>query len=169
MNPNTPHDLKAMYRYQFEGPNIGISFARGWLPLFAQLCADIDRTLTGNKRGFHWVQVKEKFGSARFYFAFADRESDVVIDIAGPGGVLTKQIATKARTRSNAGKEFERIAGEIRRLVNEAESKTRHACLACGAEGSSHEHDDYYLVLCPVHQKARVEGQLPALWFPPAD
>ena len=65
--PITPKELKARYPYQFFGPHIELSFYKGWMSLFVQLCADIDAELGPNKRSFHWRQLKEKFGSARWY------------------------------------------------------------------------------------------------------
>ena len=60
--------LKARFAYMFVGRPISMEFYDGWLPVFAQACEQIDEVLGENKRDFHWVQVKEKFGSARFYF-----------------------------------------------------------------------------------------------------
>jgi len=40
---------------------------RGWLPLTTHLCGQVDRLLGPDKDAFHWVQFKEKLGSARFY------------------------------------------------------------------------------------------------------
>lgn len=64
----TPKELIARYPYQFAGEQISMSFARGWFSLFAKLCADIDQVLGDDKRGFHWRQVKEKFGQLRVYY-----------------------------------------------------------------------------------------------------
>lgn len=52
-------------------PDISIDF--GWFPLFDNLCREIyDFFGVWNDRsvhGFRWVQVKEKFGGARFYYS----------------------------------------------------------------------------------------------------
>jgi len=63
-----PHRITDRFPYQFEGKNIGLSIARGWVDLFAKLCEDIDAVLGDTKRGFEWSQVKEKFGASRFYY-----------------------------------------------------------------------------------------------------
>lgn len=62
---NTPKELQARFPYMFEGDNIGIDIARGWMLGFQKLCEQIDELLGADKRGFHWTQCKEKFGSAR--------------------------------------------------------------------------------------------------------
>lgn len=61
------HELSKRFPYMFSGRNAGFSVADGWVEVFTKLCEDIDAVLGENKRGFHWVQLKEKFGSARFY------------------------------------------------------------------------------------------------------
>lgn len=63
----TPIDLIASFPYQFAGENIGIEFYRGWMDLFSRLCFAIDEALGDDKRGFHWSQVKEKWGAMRAY------------------------------------------------------------------------------------------------------
>jgi len=65
-------ELKQRFPYQFKGKNIGISIARGWDSLFTKLCEDIDAITSHDPRGlhygFHWIQVKEKFGTARLHW-----------------------------------------------------------------------------------------------------
>lgn len=65
----TKAELMLKYRYMFEGPNIGLDMYEGWLPTFAAACADVDKLLGADKAGFHFRQVKEKFGSARIYWS----------------------------------------------------------------------------------------------------
>lgn len=81
-------NLAKRYPYQFLEPPLEMSqdVPVGWLPLFEALCADVDRLLNGNPQGFHWSQLKEKIGSARWYRRFSstmdqdtkDRLSDLV-------------------------------------------------------------------------------------------
>ncbi|MFZ4479088.1 MAG: HAD domain-containing protein [Rhodoferax sp.] len=63
----TPNQLNRRYPYMFSGENVGISIPRGWTAIFEALCIDIDQTLGTDKRGFHFTQCKERFGSARWY------------------------------------------------------------------------------------------------------
>ncbi len=67
--------LQARFAYQFAGPDIGISVAPGWLPVFETLCVDIDHCLGQDKQGFYWRQVKEKFGIMRCSFVLTRQES----------------------------------------------------------------------------------------------
>lgn len=61
----TSNELKARFQYMFVGPNIGLDMYDGWTPILAQACAEIDAILSPQKQGFHFSQVKEKYGSAR--------------------------------------------------------------------------------------------------------
>jgi hypothetical protein len=63
-----------LHGYQFSVPWLEIEVAKGWMPLFAQLCADVDQALGADTYGFYWSQIKEKFGSARFYYRFEEPE-----------------------------------------------------------------------------------------------
>lgn len=61
-------DLEERFAYMFASPNLGLDIYRGWLPDFIDACEQIDVVLGGDKRGFHWRQIKEKYGFARYYF-----------------------------------------------------------------------------------------------------
>lgn len=52
----------------FAGPNIGLDVYDGWTPILAQACEEIDAILGEHKQGFHFSQIKEKYGGARYYF-----------------------------------------------------------------------------------------------------
>ncbi len=168
MNSNQPlslKDLQSRYSYQFKDPELGIAMAKGWVVVFAQLCADVDHVLGQNKRGFHWSQIKEKFGSARFYFQFEGRKPDLRLDIQMPGGVLSQVVPFERQVRTDQDRSFEQVNAEIRQLALAAEAATRRVCLVCGKEGSQDVDGGYVLVLCPEHQAQRREPQgLPNFW-----
>ena len=52
--------------------NCQISIHEGWYNLVGRLCQEIDDffgyDMGGSMNGFHWVQIKEKFGTLRAYF-----------------------------------------------------------------------------------------------------
>lgn len=125
--PKSPAELKARYPYQFNNPkSLGVSFARGWFKGFAQLCAEIDEILGEDKRGFMWVQVKEKHGSARYHF-----------ELVG-------------RARKNA-----KINERILDLTLKAGSRTAKHCIVCGEPGAMRTDDGYMLCLCDAHKALR--------------
>lgn len=70
MNIENPKQLKETYPYMFAGRNIGFSFHPGWFNAFVELCQKIDKLLDKTESTFYWVQLKEKFGTARCYYDF---------------------------------------------------------------------------------------------------
>ena len=74
----TSDELKARFRYMFAGPNIGLDLYERWTPILAQACAEIDAILGQHKQGFHFSQIKEKYGSARYYFEAAMVEGEAL-------------------------------------------------------------------------------------------
>ena len=168
MNTQQPLSLKelqARYPYQFNEPELGISMAKGWVVVFAQLCADVDQVLGQDKRGFHWSQVKNKFGSGRFYFQFTGRQPDLRLDIQMPSGVLSQAVPVERRIRTDQDRSFEQVKTEIQRLAMLAEQATKRVCLVCGKEGRQDVGTGYVLVLCPEHRAQRQQPEgLPLFW-----
>ncbi|WP_218511956.1 hypothetical protein [Variovorax sp. dw_308] len=138
----TPGQLKALFPYMFEGEAISMEFYDGWLPIFAQACEQIDEVLGDNKRGFYWRQVKEKFGTARFYYRM-DGKRRLVVDVIGgaEGNILIKM-------PTNAG---DSAADRIDAIVDQAEERTRTTCMVCGAPARTRPYDGYYLTVCALH------------------
>lgn len=131
----------------FAGENIGFGLYRGWFPLFAKLCADIDTVLGTNKRGFHWVQTKEKFGSYRMYYEMDFDATDAEVDyevIEGAGHVTFRPKAQPGGAKASP-------AQAIRALVNQAEDATTRMCMACGQPAKTRSFDGYFLTLCQEH------------------
>lgn len=146
--------LKLRFPYMFEGRNIGISIARGWGDLFVKLCVDIDRALGPDKQGFHWVQVKEKFGSARFYWEMKGGSPGLKIDIISETGHVTSLVGL------DKGKKPSSISEQVDALVDAASRKTHRLCIVCGEPGTVNNDDPYILVLCPEHAEDRRKGRL---------
>lgn len=132
-----PKELKARFPYQFEGEQISMSYTHGWFHLFSRLCADIDEALGVDKRGFHWRQVKEKFGQARVYYQLDEGVPDSEPDLA-------KQLMTL------------KVAAEL------ASSKV---CAVCGRPGSIDQDLGWMLALCEEHRRQVRAGIRPSIWF----
>ncbi|WP_155831681.1 hypothetical protein [Hylemonella gracilis] len=152
--PVSLKELQALYPYQFSKP-ADMDVAKGWMPIFAKLCADVDQTLGQDKLGFHWSQIKEKFGSARFYYRFGRRKSGTRLDIWTPQGVLSQEISPKRKVRTEKDRSFQDISRAILQLTDAAQVATKNVCLACGAPGSPDVGEGYVLMLCPEHQARR--------------
>jgi hypothetical protein len=154
----TPRQLKARFPYQFAGANIGFAFHRGWMPLFIRLCEDVDALLGENKGGFHWVQLKEKFGSARWYWQM-DGGVNVRIDVIGDEGVASI---------SKAGSQ-EALWQRLGELIHQAEAQTQSRCIACGEPGKQNRDEPWVLVLCDEHARQRRRGKLGPCWLAEED
>lgn len=143
----TLQELRARYPYQFAGPTISMDFARGWFPLFVQLCEDIDHALGPDKRGFHWRQVKQKFGQARVYF---ELDTD------------------KGKGKNKNDSETEDRAELIKQLLQlqmAMESASASRCAACGEAGTVRVHSGSMLALCDLHHRQRAAGEVVPVWI----
>lgn len=153
--PSSLQEIQALYPYQFSNPVLGVEVAKGWMPVFAQLCTDIDNLLGADKFGFHWSQIKEKYGSARFYYRFQGRKSGVRLDIHTPNGVWSQHIPAERRIRTERDKTFQEIDQAVLKLTMAAEVATQRMCLVCGQPGVADTELGYVMVLCPEHKAQR--------------
>jgi hypothetical protein len=151
-----PKQLKLRFPYMFAGENIGFSFYRGWFPLFAKLCEDIDALLGEDKRGFHWAQLKEKFGSASFYWEMTGYAQQLHVSLISDNQV--DEFSTRYRKDS--------LPSQIDTLVREATMATRSRCIVCGEAATLDRSESYVLVLCEHHATRRRQDQkLDPPWF----
>ncbi|MBK1684225.1 hypothetical protein CKO18_11710 [Rhodoferax fermentans] len=142
----------------FKAKNLGIGIPAGWMSVFAQLCENIDEILGPDKRGFHFVQCKQKFGSARWYCKLNKVKQRTPVDILDSKGVvMSLRVPDKHKTPDMLG---EKIAA----LVHEAEARTMQLCIVCGEPSRLDTFDGYMLQLCAVHKKMRRKGTLPNFW-----
>jgi hypothetical protein len=138
-----PDDLIAAYPYQFEGENIGIVVLRGWITIFSNLCTAIDDLLGADKRGFHWVQTKAKFGVARFYYAIeSDAAGIIKISVQQPDGTL--KVVSKSESTDP-------VVAAIDELIEKVQDLTLQTCVECGAPGTMDDSSGKYQVLCNKH------------------
>ncbi len=155
-----PRRITTRFPYMFEGENIGLSVAAGWTAIFEKLCSDIDTLLGEDKRNFHWVQCKEKFGAARWYWEMKGIKPSISVDILTPeGSVISFGKKVKAPKNGN-----EQISIFIRELIDTAVAKTRHACAACSQPGKERNPDGWLIVLCDEHDKQLRAGDNVKIW-----
>ncbi len=161
----TLKEIIILYPYQFAGKNIGLSIANGWLLEFATLCKDIDDLLGENKRGFHWVQLKEKFGSARYYWEMKHVKTPVAVDLVTSDGIVKYVNKPKVKGNSANYKHKEKeLVEELNRLITAASDRTLESCIVCGKDGKPDNLDYYTLVLCTEHKRARRAGEDLDIW-----
>jgi hypothetical protein len=150
--------LKARFPYQFEGARLGLYLCAGWMGLFEKLCEDIDQALGEDKLGFHWDQVKEKYGSARFYFQLGAMPSDLRMDLHTEKGLLSKVVPAEDRPGSPKFTEAHlSLVKRLRKLSIEAEMATQHSCAVCGQAGDLDRSQPWIIVLCDEHKSQRAE------------
>lgn len=162
----TPKELKARFPYMFREDRCEIGIAKGWFQTFVKLCHDIDALLGEDKQGFYWVQVREKFGTARFYWDLGAVRSPLRIDIQMPTGILSYETDPDGGAKDGGSN---RLMEQISALGHAAEIATQKFCAVCGEPGAMDDTDGYLLTLCQMHAAQR--KALPIvpldLWFGP--
>lgn len=155
----TQKQLEKRFPYMFQGPNIGLSIPKGWMPLFEKMCQDINEVLGDDKRHFHFTQCKEKFGSARWYWAMSGRKPSIRIDLIAQDGVVSTLSKTPASKKPG-----HEVSEQISEIIERAEAKTHQACIVCGKPAKHDSSGGYLLVLCPEHAAKRAHDTLEAFW-----
>lgn len=109
------------------GTRLEVDFPPGWAGILHALCASIDRVLDDRLAAeFGVVQVKEKFGTLRFYYAFAG-EAKVTVDIHRPEGIRRVSIDPTYPAAFPAA--------AVDAFIATAERQSATTCARCGAPG----------------------------------
>ena len=148
-------DFPALFRDALRGSSEqrtcmgrGFECGDGWFQLIYELCTSIEaqaREMGLDPATEDWPmarQVKEKFGSLRFYISAPSPEpSDNRLEAESRGGMLS----------------FRPVASieSIRKLVAEAEAKSATICQSCG-EPAELKTDGYWRVLCDPCEAKRI-------------
>ncbi len=138
----TPGQLKALYPYQFRGPAvIDLEFARGWMPVMADMCREVDELMRGrlDRYSFSWVQFKEKFGTGRFYYHL-------------------RVLADPARSQKDSPETTE-LRQAILEVKLRAKERTASLCEACGQPGELIRDEGWLSTLCPEHAAMLRRGE----------
>jgi hypothetical protein len=148
----------------FAGQNLGISLAKGWVPVFTHLCESIDAVLGERRNDFAWVQVKEKFGTARLYYRLEGGGTTVCISVQDPEGKL---VPVQESVIEAPAEESADLAKKIGDLVAEAETKLGKICIVCGEPAQMDRTGGYFLNLCAHHgaQRRKNPRSMESPWF----
>ena len=141
---NQLEELRARFSYMFERAHIGLIFYAGWLPDFARTCEKIDAVLAEDKRDFHFVQAKEKFGATRYYYSLGGKKRKILDEI------LDVRSASQWRTATQRG---DQVADEIDRLIDEAQQASGVTCMVCGAPGEIVPSPQRLRCVCKKHTR----------------
>lgn len=104
----------------------GIEAGNGWYQLLYDMCKEIAEVLEAEEKTDHIVvdQIKEKFGSLRFYYHFEGMEPGIqAFDFIGQGSI-----------RIMPGKDD--AYQKISKIVQKYEDKSKEVCEICGCEGT---------------------------------
>lgn len=137
----TPGQLKALYPYQFSGPNAQrLRFALGWMSVIVDMCHEVDALLHGHLDyyAFQWMGFKEKFGVGRFHYLL--RALDDPLGEA-PDSPETAKLKT------------ELLAIKLR-----AEERMKSLCMVCGQRAELVD-APWLLTLCLEHEAVHLRRE----------
>ncbi len=115
--------------------NIGFDIPCGWLTLLERLVDDLEALPNGSQ--LRASQVKEKFGSLRFYLVNAAPRVDFITKSR-----VVHSIAKKGNTT------YDSTAAD---LIASAERLSITTCMLCGAPGTIVDIDGWYSTMCAEH------------------
>lgn len=139
-------ELVAAHPALFRGanPRVPSDLPDGWYGLVDELCTAIESVLGSVDCGsFEVVQVKEKYGALRFYFALGGAK-DHFIDLHTGTGLRTFVQRAAGSPKMDA----------VRELIEMAAKATSSTCQACGAPGQRLVRGGWVATLCAEHGKA---------------
>lgn len=133
--------------FRGEAPTIHSYLPAGWFHRVDSLCSALEDVL-GAKwcAKFEVTQIKEKFGSLRFYYRLGERE-DHHVDMLSPGG----RAHYLSQPPAAGDMEIDAIETRIRELVAAACSTSAEVCEACGAPAQLRNLGGYLSTLCDRH------------------
>lgn len=118
--------------YQFWGAQC----SGGWYPLLRECCEAIvaryaEDGIEAQDIDFVPAQIKEKFGTLRFYFGYKDTPCRIAaFDSLGSGTSLRFEPGSE-----NDDDKTKKLRHDIAQIVRAAEEKSKYTCEMCGAPG----------------------------------
>lgn len=135
--------LRNRFPYQFESLPSDVEFFSGWCRALERACEQIDAALRDDKRGWHWTQIKEKFGVARLYYRFGwSKTATLRLDMAARANVASLHFLDAPA---------DPVAAHIHRIVSEAEAATAAQCMVCGGPAQLQLYEGWWATLCDRH------------------
>jgi hypothetical protein len=138
--------LARRFPYMFDKPHIGFDFYRGWQSILSGVCVALDDLFKAevghDYDGFAWRQIKEKFGTARFYYRLTKPEVE-------PSRIILLEHSQRAR-RTLA--DWDALSDAVDELVSAGEVATQTACMACGEKADQGSGRGWITTLCDKHR-----------------
>ena len=129
MKQNPVEEEKNLYRHY------GCECSGGWYDILHDCCKKITERYeeAGVPIDFVPAQIKEKFGTLRFYYGYEDAPCGIAaFDNLGTGTSIRPVPGINGEDNEDKIK----LRRDIAAIVREAEEKSAHTCEMCGAEGS---------------------------------
>lgn len=116
----------------------------GWYEILDQLCFDIEATLGSACTQFRVRQIKEKFGTLRFYYRLG-RRKEMHVDVVSPEG------REHSVARSVGATAPDSMETRVRELVAAACTASESLCERCAAAAQLRNLGGYLTTLCDRH------------------
>ncbi|MDM0065292.1 hypothetical protein [Variovorax sp. J31P207] len=161
MNLDTPKALQRRFPYMFplegEERRRAYIFFRGWLAPLAKTCEVIDELLGADKRAFHWVRLREKFGSPSFAYRM-EGKSRVAVNIHRPTEVH--------RHECGPAEGHDPVALAVDERVLQLEVELRSRCIVCDGPSEICNDRGPWASLCLVHRSEDdgPQGHMGSVW-----
>ena len=140
MKQNNVDEEKNLYR------RFGFDCGDGWFDLLRDCCRKITERYAeaGVPIDFVPEQIKEKFGTLRFYYGYEDTPCGVAaFDFLGSGTSIRFEPSNES-----IDEQKEQLRRDISGIVREAEARSAHVCEKCGAEGVIRKDLSWIQTLC---------------------
>lgn len=125
-----------------ELPQVFSHLPAGWYRIVDQLCDALEDELGPQAwRQFQPRQIKEKFGTLRFYYRFVSDDDPDDNDVEQAPAEVPRAPSDACRER-------------VRALVSRANASSQETCQRCGEPGSPCNVDGYLSTLCDLHHQA---------------
>ena len=150
MKQNNVDEEQNLYR------RFGCDCGNGWYELLRDCCMQITERYAeaGVPIDFVPAQIKEKFGTLRFYYGYKDTPCGIsAFDFLGSGKSI----------RIEPGNEHEdeqknKLRHDIAGIVRAAEERSKHTCERCGAEGVLRTDLSWIQTLCDTCYAAKIKA-----------
>jgi len=150
-NIEIDQDLKRLIEshprlFRGQAPAIPSYVSAGWYALIDTLCSDIETVLGSEACVYFEVrQIKQKFGTLRFYYRLGECV-DIHVDVMSSQG---RQHFVGRQAGNDKVQEVH--AARVRELVDTTCAASESVCEKCGASAQLHDLGGYLTTLCDQH------------------
>ncbi len=122
----------------------GLDIGDGWYQLIRDMCAEISAAYEAEGAAVDLVvdQVKEKYGTLRFYYHHEGQSIAIhAFDgLSGGSSLRTRPVSSDLQTW-------------VERIVDDSDERRAHICETCGKPGSLRTDLGWVLTLCDEHYR----------------